>query len=277
MGGQSGRESVMAKVIKLTPLTDHGGTLLNVCASFTPPTHSSPALSPPMQILGPLLSTAHHAIWQKTLGQLIEGQPQVIHNPARHCSAPSVLLCREHLRVLKESGIGVPAQGNRLWNIVDVRDLALSQRLMAESDAVSTPHDRFQLSAPGPAGAQPGVISTRALVSRVKQLYPDFAPQPVKEENALKNSCNGDCSKVRRPTPCRPPPPTACCILPCRGLSCPCMPAARRILCAVGWQAPFDGAAPSSSFEEEGNLPIDVSLAPHVGGRGVKAAGDPTG
>ena len=46
------------------------------------------------------------------------------------------------------------------WSVIDVRDLAASQRLMAESVALA-PGARYTLAAPGPVGRQPGRLSVR--------------------------------------------------------------------------------------------------------------------
>ncbi len=89
----------------------------------------------PCHVIGPLLSVSHQRpwSWQTRIGDMLEG-----------CSHPRML-----------------------WNIIDVRDVAEAQRLMAESPDNKN-GDRYNLVATD----EQGMITQQALQSILQKLYP---------------------------------------------------------------------------------------------------------
>jgi nucleoside-diphosphate-sugar epimerase len=92
----------------------------------------------PCHVLGPLLAKAHDATWQHLIGQLLRG------NNAHAYRA------------------------NMLWNIVDVRDVARAQVLMATS-ATAKNRSRYMLAAPNADGE----LTAQRLLDTLRELYPD--------------------------------------------------------------------------------------------------------
>jgi nucleoside-diphosphate-sugar epimerase len=88
--------------------------------------------------LGPLLAKAHHATWQRLIGLLLKGENA-------HAFRP-----------------------NTLWNIVDVRDVARAQVLMATSPSAKN-GSRYMLAAPSAAGE----LTPQQLLDTLRELYPD--------------------------------------------------------------------------------------------------------
>mmetsp|Transcript_38613 Transcript_38613/g.82110 ORF Transcript_38613/g.82110 Transcript_38613/m.82110 type:complete len:386 (-) Transcript_38613:64-1221(-) len=93
----------------------------------------------PDHVLGPLLCQAHDTIWQHRLGEIFAGKYSL----------------------------------DQLWNITDVRDVADSQRRMAERGS-ATNGSRYILASPGDSS---GMVTARELVAMLRKLYPDTKNQ----------------------------------------------------------------------------------------------------
>jgi len=115
----------------------------------------------PCHVLGPLLAKAHNATWQLRIGRMIEGH-------SGHAGRP-----------------------NMLWNIIDVRDIAESQLLMATSDAAVN-GSRYMLAATDRSGE----LTVQELIDTLRQLYPevnvagDYEPPPTPDQP------RGKCTKA---------------------------------------------------------------------------------
>jgi nucleoside-diphosphate-sugar epimerase len=112
----------------------------------------------PCHVLGPLMGAAHNSLWQQRIGQFMEG-----------------------------GNGGFSGQGQD-WNIIDVRDIAETQRLLATS-AVATNGSRYLMVAQDESGEPP----TRELLDTLAQLFPnidvarDF--QPPASDTRLRARC----------------------------------------------------------------------------------------
>lgn len=93
----------------------------------------------PCHVLGPLMGKAHNTTWQKRIGQMLMGED------------------------------GHEGRGAMLWNIIDNRDIAESQRLMATSD-VATNGSRYMLVATDTSGE----LTVQELIDLLRELYPEI-------------------------------------------------------------------------------------------------------
>ena len=91
----------------------------------------------PCHVLGPLMGKAHNNGWQGRIGQMLTGEN------------------------------GHEGRDPMIWNIVDNRDIAESQRLMAISD-VATNGSRYMLTATDTSGE----LTVQGLVDKLQELYP---------------------------------------------------------------------------------------------------------
>jgi nucleoside-diphosphate-sugar epimerase len=113
----------------------------------------------PCHVLGPLLAPAHHATWQRLIGLLLAGK-------SVHALRP-----------------------NMLWNIVDARDVARSQVLMATS-GVAKNGSRYLLAAPDAGGE----LTSQELIDALRELYPDVnvggdeSPPPTEDQPHAKST-----------------------------------------------------------------------------------------
>lgn len=104
----------------------------------------------PLVVLGPLLSKAHDLVysWQWFLGRMLAGHP--CGNAWQH-----------------------------LWNVVDVRDVAQAQLLIAESSVCSN-GARYQLTATDASGE----LNVHELQAHMLKLFPDIACGGAPDEMA---------------------------------------------------------------------------------------------
>jgi nucleoside-diphosphate-sugar epimerase len=113
----------------------------------------------PCHVLGPILAKAHDATWQHLIGQLLRGKNAHAYRP------------------------------NMLWNIVDVRDVARAQVLMALS-ANAKNGSRYLLAAPDSGGE----LTAQQLLDTLRELYPDVdvggdhTPPPSDDQPHAKSS-----------------------------------------------------------------------------------------
>ena len=98
----------------------------------------------PCHVLGPLLGKPHDTIWQHKIGLFLSGTTDRDPNFS-------------------------PVEGPEKWNIIDVRDIAEAQRLMATSD-VAQNGSRYMLVATDESGEP----SMRMLLDMLGELYPDI-------------------------------------------------------------------------------------------------------
>jgi len=113
----------------------------------------------PSHVLGPLMAPAHHATWQRLIGLLLQGR-------SIHALRP-----------------------NMLWNIVDSRDVARSQVLMATSP-IAKNGSRYLLAAPDADGE----LTSQQLIDVLRELYPDVnvggdeVPPPTEDQPHAKST-----------------------------------------------------------------------------------------
>ncbi len=93
----------------------------------------------PCHVLGPILGKSQNANWQHRIGQMLMGQS------------------------------GHEGRRNTLWNIVDVRDIAESQRLMATS-SVAKNGSRYMLVATDESGQ----LTVQELIDTLRELFPEL-------------------------------------------------------------------------------------------------------
>lgn len=93
----------------------------------------------PCHVLGPLMGKTHNTTWQKRIGQMLMGES------------------------------GHDERRPMLWNIIDNRDIAESQKLMATSD-VATNGSRYMLVATD----ETGELTVQQLIDTLQDLYPDI-------------------------------------------------------------------------------------------------------
>ena len=104
----------------------------------------------PCHVLGPLMGEAHNTTWQKRICDMLMGEG------------------------------GHEGRDNILWNIVDNRDIAESQRLMATSD-VAANGSRYMLVATDESGE----LTVQELIDTLREMYPDvdiagdYVPPPT--------------------------------------------------------------------------------------------------
>ena len=104
----------------------------------------------PCHVFGPLLGLPHNTLWQHQLGLAMRGKSQMERRKARE------------------------------WNIIDVRDIAETQRLAAESEAV-TNGTRYNMVANDEAGELPA----HQLLDTLQELFPNhnicggYRPEPT--------------------------------------------------------------------------------------------------
>jgi nucleoside-diphosphate-sugar epimerase len=115
----------------------------------------------PCHVLGPLMATAHNTTWQKRIGQMLMGETG--HEGRRHS----------------------------LWNIIDVRDIAESQRLMAESD-VAKNRSRYLLT----AADESGELTVQELVDTMRDLFPDINVADGYEPEECLDEPHAKCTKA---------------------------------------------------------------------------------
>lgn len=115
----------------------------------------------PCHVLGPLMGRAHNTTWQKRIGQMLMGE-------GGHEGRPPML-----------------------WNIIDNRDIAESQRLMATSEVASN-GSRYMLAATDVSGE----FTVQELIDALRELYPDidvagdYRPPPTPDRP------HGKCTKA---------------------------------------------------------------------------------
>lgn len=115
----------------------------------------------PCHVLGPLLGASQNTGWQKRIGQLLMG----------------------------ESG----HEGRRasIWNIIDVRDIAESMRLIATS-SVSKNRSRYMLAAPD----ETCELTVKEFIAKVQELYPDVNVGGDYEAPDSFDEPHGKCTKA---------------------------------------------------------------------------------
>ncbi len=107
----------------------------------------------PCHVLGPILGKSQNTGWQHRIGLMLMGQS------------------------------GHEGRRNMLWNIIDVRDIAEAQRLMATS-SVAKNGSRYMLVATDESGE----LTVQELIDTLNDLYPDidvagdYAPPPTLDE-----------------------------------------------------------------------------------------------
>lgn len=111
----------------------------------------------PCHVLGPLLGKPHHTVWQREIGFFLSGRNNF------------------------------PARGMD-WNIIDVRDVAQAQRLLAESN-VATNANRYMLVATDESG-EPRMSE---LLDTLRELFPDIDVagdyEPLPSTSRLRARC----------------------------------------------------------------------------------------
>ncbi len=111
----------------------------------------------PCHVLGPLMGEAHNTVWQKRIGAMLMGES------------------------------GHEDRENILWNIVDNRDIAESQRLMATSE-VAANGSRYMLVATDESGE----LTAQELIDTLREMYPhidvagDYVPPPTPDHPRAK-------------------------------------------------------------------------------------------
>lgn len=93
----------------------------------------------PCHVLGPLMGTPHNSVWQRRIGLFMEG-----------------------------GDAGFKGNGQD-WNIIDVRDIAETQRLLATSE-VAKNGSRYMMVATNESGEP----TTRELIDTLGELFPDI-------------------------------------------------------------------------------------------------------
>lgn len=93
----------------------------------------------PCHVLGPLMGTPHNSVWQQRIGQFLEG------------------------------GNGGFKGNGQDWNIIDVRDIAQAQCLLATSE-IAKNGSRYMLVATDESGEP----TTRELIDILSEMYPDI-------------------------------------------------------------------------------------------------------
>ena len=112
----------------------------------------------PVHVLGPLLGIPHDTVWQHRLSLMLKGESRV------------------------------ERPGHFTWNIVDVRDIAETQRLAAESD-VAANGSRYLMSATDESGEPPALEVMESLA----ELFPNhnicggYRPEPT--DRRLRGRC----------------------------------------------------------------------------------------
>ncbi len=107
----------------------------------------------PCHVLGPILGKSQNTGWQHRIGLMLMGQG------------------------------GHEGRRNMLWNIIDVRDIAEAQRLMATS-GVAKNGSRYMLVATDESGE----LTVQELIDTLSDLYPDidvagdYAPPPTPDQ-----------------------------------------------------------------------------------------------
>lgn len=104
----------------------------------------------PVHVLGPLLGIPHDTVWQHRLSLMLKGESRV------------------------------ERQGHFTWNIIDVRDIAETQRLAAESDVAANGH-RYLMSATDESGEPPAleVMETLAELFPNHNICGGYRPEPT--------------------------------------------------------------------------------------------------
>ena len=117
----------------------------------------------PSHVLGPILSKTQNIVWQKRIGWTLSGQ------------------------------IAHETPMNSLWNIIDVRDIAQAQRLMATSN-VAKNASRYILGATDESGEP----TQQELLDTLRELYPGFDVGGDWEPAATPDFWHTKCSKAIR-------------------------------------------------------------------------------
>ena len=125
----------------------------------------------PHHVLGPILSKTQNVVWQKRIGEALSGQSG--HEP------PS-----------NSTGLAFPKD---LWNIIDVRDIAQAQRLMATSN-VAKNGSRYILAATDESGE----LTAQEMRDTLRELYPGVDVGGDWEPAATPDFWHGKCSKAIR-------------------------------------------------------------------------------
>ena len=93
----------------------------------------------PCHVLGPVLSASQNTGWQRRIGLMLTGAD------------------------------GHEGRLNMLWNIIDVRDIAEAQRLMATNSQIGN-GSRFLLSATDESGE----LTVQELIDALREIYPNY-------------------------------------------------------------------------------------------------------
>lgn len=107
----------------------------------------------PCHVLGPLIAKAHNTTWQYRIGLMLAGES------------------------------GHEGRPNMLWNIIDVRDIAEAQRLLATSD-VAKNGSRYMLVATDESGE----MTVQELIDALSGIFPDinvagdYTPEPTPDQ-----------------------------------------------------------------------------------------------
>ena len=117
----------------------------------------------PSHALGPMLSKTQNNVWQKRIGQMLSGQS------------------------------GHEGRFNELWNIVDVRDIAEAQRLMATSNLAKNGY-RYVLGVTDESGE----LTQQELIDTLRELYPGVDVAGDYEPPATPDFHHGKCTKAIR-------------------------------------------------------------------------------
>ena len=129
-------------------------------------THVEVVSCNPCHVLGPLLSPTqlgNGVLWQSRIAAMLKGEN------------------------------GHDGRGDGLWNVVDVRNIAQAQRLMAESTTVSN-RSRFNLVATDRSGE----LSMREMRDTLQSLFPQFDVCGGWEPPETKNRPRAKCTKAIR-------------------------------------------------------------------------------
>ena len=139
----------------------------------------------PSNVLGPILSKTQNFLWQKRIGEALSGQSG--HEPPSNWTG----LAFPHLGYLFTGFEG--AEPGFLWNIIDVRDIAQAQRLMATSN-VAKNGSRYILAATDESGE----LTAQEMRDTLRELYPGVDVCGDWEPPATPDFWHGKCSKAIR-------------------------------------------------------------------------------
>ena len=126
----------------------------------------------PHRVLGPILSKTQNVVWQKRIGEALSGQSG--HEPSGNWT-------------------GLAFAQMWLWNIIDARDIAQAQRLMATSN-VAKNGSRYILAATDESGE----LTAQEMRDTLRELYPGVDVGGDWEPPATPDFWHTKCSKAIR-------------------------------------------------------------------------------